>query len=389
MRLRRASLPRLITAVLSTVLLAAGLTACAAAARPAAATSPARAAATGTASAAATSTASASVLGNRVGPGWILAEYTSARSGGGGSGPVELYLISPAGAKYQLARWPNFLTAPVLVAWSPDGQQALFRDSPGRGIELLTLATGHVSTFALPGGVSPIGFIPPGGLAIVASSGDSLAQYNLSGALARQLGNSTGGALYTPSGLEFVTGARDGLNLVGNLGTLISQLAIPDSRINSCTPVRWWSSGTVLASCEPPGNGVTQLWLVPVGGARPEALTPLRTGLRDLGDLDAWQLSSGLYLQSAGPCGVLQIFKQAASGSISLVTVPYTMGDNHVLSALGSRLLIEAPTGCMASNSLLWFDPANGAGQWLFRVPGSAIGITAAVPFYSRENGNL
>jgi hypothetical protein len=69
--------------------------------------------------------------------------------------------------------------------------------------------------------------------------------------------------------------------------------------------------------------------------------------------------------------------------------VPHTMRDNHVLSALGSRLLIEAPTGCMASNSLLWLNPANGAEQWLFRVPGSAIGIEAALPFYSGENGNL
>lgn len=386
MRLRRASLPLLVTAVLSTALLATGLTAGVAAAQPAAATTAARATATGT--------ARTSVPWNRVGPGWILAEYTSARPGGGGSGPLELYLISPGGTKYQLARWPNFLTAPRLVAWSPDGQRVLFQASSGRSFELLTLATGHVSTFALPGGVAPIGFTTPRGLAIVAlrpaRTGYNLARYTLSGALARQLGNSTdGAALYTPSGLEFVTGASDGLKLVGNLGPLIRQLPVPYSSINSCTPVRWWNSGTVLADCEPPGSAIARLWLVPVGGARPTALTPLRTGSRDLGDLDAWQLSSGLYLQSAGPCGVLQIFKQTAGGSISLVTVPHTMGDNHVLSALGSRLLVQAPTGCIGSNSLLWFNPVNSAEQWLIRAPASAIGITAAVPFYSRENGNL
>jgi hypothetical protein len=387
MRLRRAPSSLIATVMLSTVLLATGLTACAAAAQPGAATSAARPAA-----AAATGTARASVPWNRVGPGWILAQYTSARPGGS-SAPLELYLISPGGTKYQLARWPNSQTAPYLVAWSPDGQQALFHASAGRNVELLTLATGRVSTFALPGGVSPIGFTMPRGLAIVAlrpgGSGYNLAQYTLSGAFARQLGDSSDGAvLYTPSGLEFVTGARDGLKLVGNLGPLIRQLPVPHSSVNSCAPVRWWNSDTVLAECEPPGSAIARLWLVPVSGAWPAALTPLRTGPPDLGDLDAWQLSSGLYLQSAGPCGVLQIFKQAANGSISLVSVPNTMGDNHVLSALGSRLLIQAPTGCIGSNSLLWFNPANRAEQWLIRAPASAIGITTAVPFYSRENGN-
>jgi len=110
---------------------------------------------------------------------------------------------------------------------------------------------------------------------------------------------------------------------------------------------------------------------------------------RDLGDLDGWQLPSGLYLQAAGPCGVLQIFKQARNGSMRLVTVPHTEGDNHVLTALGSRLLIQAPTSCTGSDSLLWFNPATGAEQWLIRAPATAVGAAIAIPFYSRENGNL
>ena len=109
----------------------------------------------------------------------------------------------------------------------------------------------------------------------------------------------------------------------------------------------------------------------------------------DLGDLDAWQLSSGLYLQAAGPCGVLQIFRQARDGSIRLVTVPHTMGDNRVLTALGSRLLIQAPTSCTGSVSLLWFNPATHAEQWLIRAPANVTGAVIAIPFYSRENGNL
>ena len=111
----------------------------------------------------------------------------------------------------------------------------------------------------------------------------------------------------------------------------------------------------------PPNSSRSQVWLVPLSGRRPTALTPLRgVKTRDLGDFDAWSLPSGLYLQSAGACGTLQIFRQARNGSVTLVTVPHTEGDNHVLTALGSRLLIQAPTSCDGGVSLLWFDPGPG-----------------------------
>jgi len=381
MKLTRGTLSAIVTAVVSAVLVATAATAGVAAAQPAAAWS---------------GTARTSVPWSRVGPGWVLTQYTSAKPGGGASGPEELYLVSPDGARYQLASWPNSRTAPQLIAWSPDGQRALFQVFSGNGgTELLTLATGQVTTFVLPGAASPIGFTTPRGLNIVggqvSGTGTSLARYSLSGRLVQGLGYSADGqVLYAPSGTEFVTGAGGGLKLVGNDGALIRNLPVRGTSANSCNPVRWWNGGTVLASCTPPNYSGPQLWLVPVSGARPTALTPPRSASTgDLGDLDAWQLSSGLYLQSAGPCAVLQIFKQAANGSITLVKVPNTEGDNRVLTALGSRLLIQAPTGCIGSNSLLWFDPGTGAEQWLLRAPANVIGVSVAVPFYSRENGSL
>jgi hypothetical protein len=86
---------------------------------------------------------------------------------------------------------------------------------------------------------------------------------------------------------------------------------------------------------------------------------------------------------------VLQIFRQARGGSITRVTVPGTTGDNDVLTALGSRLLIQAPTSCTGSVSLLWFNPATRAEQWLIRVAVNVTGASIAIPFYSRENGGL
>jgi hypothetical protein len=377
MRLWRATLTAIVTAVVCAVLLAAGTTAGVAAARPAG------------------GTARASVPWDRVGAGWVLAQYASAPPEGG-SGPASLYLISPGGTRYQLASWPDWRFAPQLAAWSGDGKRALFQVVSGKGgVEQLTLATGQVSTFALQGDATPIGYTTPHGLNIVAGqpagSGTSLARYSLSGRLARPLGYSADGqVLYTPSGTGFVTGTSYGLKLVSNSGAQIRELPVPGTSANSCNPARWWNSGTVLASCVPPHSAIAELWLVPVSGARPTTLTPRRSASSgDLGDLDAWQLPGGLYLQAAGPCGVLQVFRQARGGAITLVTVPHTMGDNRVLTALGSRLLIQAPTSCTGSVSLVWFDPATRAEQWLIRAPGNVTGAAIAIPFYSRENGNL
>ena len=378
MRLRRTPLTAIATAVLSAGVLAAALltTGTAATAEPV------------------TSAQPAGVPWSHVGPGWVLAQYTTAAPAGGKTGPATLYLVSPGGAKYQLARWPDFRTAPELVAWSPDGKRALFQVFSGKGgVEQLTLATGRVSTFVMQGNATPIGYTTPRGLNIVGTrqSGNStiVARYSLSGRLVQSLGS--GGALYAPSGTEFAAGASHGIKLVSNRGALIRQLPVPGTSANTCNPVRWWNSGTILASCSPPGSGVPRLWLVPASGAHPKALTPPRNPNRsgDLGDLDAWQLSSGLYLQAAGPCGVLHIYRQAPGGSIKLITVPHTNGDNRVLTARGSRLLVEAPTECTGSVSLLWYDPGTRAEQWLIRAPGNVIGVANAVPFYSRQNGDL
>jgi TolB protein len=104
-----------------------------------------------------------------------------------------------------------------------------------------------------------------------------------------------------PSGTDFVTGTSYGLKLASNSGAQIRKLPVPGTSANTCNPARWWKSGTVLASCAPPNSAIPELWLVPVSGARPTALTPRRSASSgDLGDLDAWQLPSGLYLQAAG-----------------------------------------------------------------------------------------
>ncbi len=217
MRLRGAALAAIIPALVS-ALLTVMTSGCAAA-------QPARAAAGLTASHATSGPGGsphgrAAVPWSHVGPGWVLTQYASAPPEGG-PGPAALYLISPGGTRYQLASWPSWRSAPQLVAWSPDGQRALFQVVTGRGgAEQLTLASGQVSRFGLPGGASVIGYTTPRGLNIVAGQphgdGTSLARYTLSGWLAHSLGYSADGQiLYQPSGAGFVTGTSNGLELAG------------------------------------------------------------------------------------------------------------------------------------------------------------------------------
>src|SRR5580704_7853175 len=100
MHLRRASLTAILTAVLFTAGTTAGVAAAAQPATPATPATPA-------------SAARAAVPWDHVGPGWILAQDTTARPGGGASGPVTLDLISPSGTRYQLARWSDSRFAPA------------------------------------------------------------------------------------------------------------------------------------------------------------------------------------------------------------------------------------------------------------------------------------
>lgn len=139
----------------------------------------------------------------------------------------------------------------------------------------------------------------------------------------------------------------------------------------------------ILATCLAPGRVAPRLWLVPASGAQPTALTAQRDGEGpDLGDIDAWRLPSGLYLQAASGCGVIYIAKQASDGSAVTVNVPQTTGnDNQIVTADGGKLLVRAQTSCEPSSSLLWFTPTTNAVQMLMHPPSGIQGVIAAVAY--------
>ncbi len=359
----------------------------------AAAVGPAAAASPGTGAPAAPS--SAAVPWAKVGAGWELVLYTNATPGKPAG--TTLYLISPAGTRYSLDTWAAVAGGtPGLLAWSGDKTQALVYSASG-ALEQLNLVTRKLSSVDLPGQVIPIGYTLPGGQNILGVILDgakaTLARYSLTGRLLTVLATDdiySIAGVYSANGTTLAVSAAKGLELVSNAGRVIRQLPVPGTDpLVGCTPVRWWSAGTILAECFAPATSVGRLWLVPAGGAKPTALTPQRKpSANDDSDLDAWRLTSGLYLQSQGACGTLYINKQAANGSITPVTVPGTRNTNNlIVTALGPRLLIDAKTGCPGSYSLLWFNPGTRAEQWLVKAPSNALGgVLGVVPYNSTDN---
>jgi hypothetical protein len=350
----------------------------------------------------------AAVPWSEVGPGWILAEWDPVTavppgsSPASGPAPTTLYLVDPAGGRYLITTFPasTFNVPGDLVAWSGDGRRALFTESVsvtggsglGTTITELDLATAATHSFTIQGNAEQVGYTRPDGTAIVVAleTDDSTAtieRMDTSGVVQLTYptsfagaGSTAGGFLYSPDGSELVFATTAGLELVSNGGAPVTALPIPGNA-NLCVPQRWWDSATVLAECN---AGTSRLWLVPVSGATPTALTAALTGQgEDLGDEDAWALPSGTFLQDAGPCGYQYLAKLQPDGTTEPVDVPGVKSGDSVLvaGADGSRLAIRATISCGPGETLAWYDPGAGTATPLLGPPVNGGSVIDALLF--------
>jgi hypothetical protein len=311
-------------------------------------------------------------------------------------GPITLYLVDPTGGLYRMHRWTASTTVqPLLLAWSGDKTEALFTGNKTALLQL-DLRTGKQTNIRLQHDSDPYQstYGRPDGQNLLAWNlgTQRLVVYRLNGTIVRELprnpATSAPSSIQSANGSQFVLPSRTGLRLVASTGQTIRNLPV---RAVGCTPLRYWNASTVLASCSvSKKNPVNVLWLVPTSGRTPRALTSAHLTMPDLDNLGAWRLPSGLYLQAAAGCGSIYLALQHRNGSTSPVTVPGTNGQyNQVVTVVGNRFLLNASTGCMPTNSLLWFNPASRAEQWLIKAPHNIQGVIAVIPFYSRENPTL
>lgn len=338
---------------------------------------------------------------SKAGPGWAVIEYSASTAPAvtpAVKGATILYLASPPPQTvlYQLYYWPASYHGPAwsLADWSGDRQRVLLRgpSSPGHPtrFEQISLVTRKVvSSFALPPTVSVLGYTRPDGLNLLAirshGADVQVVRYDLTGKPQVVLATIKGvtSAIDSPDGAAVVIGTGTGLAEVSNTGGSVKRLT-PPAAVLGCSPVRWWRTGTVLASCAARTQSLPRLWLFPAGGGKVTALTPQREGHGpDFGDVAAWRLPTGrLYLQAIRSDCSEFIGWQWRNGTLHPVTVPGTAGSNRIVTAFGPRLLVWTNRGCPAGPpSLLWFNPSTNGEVHILRTPATITGVEAVVPF--------
>jgi hypothetical protein len=313
-----------------------------------------------------------SVPWHSVGPGWILGAVAANQSG---TGTQTLYLVSPSGMRYKLGSVPQGAT---LEDWSGASMQALFITQPDTAtkaaITVLNLKTGEASGFTVysPLSYPEISFSHPSGTGVLLlashdSSGGYLPVqlYSLSGT--RQIcypdsfrGAGSGAWEYRegPAGPDLVFQVKNGLEVVSNSGHAVRLLPEPHG-YSFCSPLNWWTSQTILASCNN-NSSTTLVFAFPLSGAKPTAVTTARQSSTFLG---VWRLPSGTYAQEAA-CGSSWLERLNPNGTGTQILIPGAANAGNVqpLGTYGNRMPLFVTGGCDGRtpySKIDWYSPAS------------------------------
>jgi hypothetical protein len=322
---------------------------------------------------------------DQVGPGWMLATWTQVPatvvttdpSGSYQGAATTLYLVDPSGDRYPITTFPppGKTTGPALVDWSGDGERALFYDqSADKPTPIIVdLHTGEQTAVPMRGSTQfvPHFTLPSGKALLMVNKDDSsnqpptLERVDLTGRReliypTDKLGSPFSGYfLSTPDGTQLILASDADMVVMGNDGTVVRTLATPRG-LNRCTPLRWWDGelgATALAYCGSNLQDQPQLWLMPIAGGAPTALTAPN---RQAGDLDAWHVPAGTFVATASQCGELILEKLNADGTTSRVSVPGTDPNRStkVIGVSDDDLIVRAFPSCAPGEALIDWDPA-------------------------------
>jgi hypothetical protein len=341
---------------------------------------------------------------SRVGPGWVLAMWSPVPGLGAGEQPppgtptyqtatTTLYLVDPAGGRYAVTTFPppGEGSTPNLVDWSGDGTRALFStEENGHAVLIqVDLRSGSKSAFTVEGTGATPRYTRPDGKALLLETPKglgraSLERVDLAGnhQLTYPVGPDFQGYLSAPDGTRLVLGTPSGLALMGNDG--VAGKALPIAGQTECAPMRWWDAGSTIALARCSNSAGSRLWLVPIDGGTPTGLTAPNNGEHgpDLGDVNAWQLPTGTYVQALGACGVIFLAKLNGDGTTSKVSVPQVHTATVVVVGVnGGDLDLQAEVGCGGGQSLIDYNPAAGTSTVLLGPPVNGGGVISQVPF--------
>jgi TolB protein len=312
--------------------------------------------------------------------------------------PTYLVLTNQLGQRYIVLKETGALTHSLLYDWSGNGQSALFVSQTGAGkptMFVVDLRTGLITnTFDVPtsntNNFQTAGFTRPNGFGALVETYTThavLTRYSLSGVPAvtypyafSSVGKINGSWLYKPDGTELILGAKSGLAIVANDGTVRSQLRLPDSSF--CMPQSWWTATVVLASCQVGTHSGQRLFEFNVAGGAPRALT--RNNVPpDSGDLSGWRVDGHVYVNVASACGYVYLAKLVGAAPIMVKVPGVPTGHTvNVVGASNTSLALMASIACQGGPSLLWYTPSSNTVRVVLgpRSIGGQVGESVAYP---------
>jgi hypothetical protein len=323
-----------------------------------------------------------------------------------------VYLVSPAGDRYPITEFPPADGLPNLVEWSGDGSHALFEskrgfDTTAISIDLHTGERTSVPVHGTPAYAGPYAKA----LLVAGFNGDqprTLKRIDMAGTEQfvypiKDLGGAGrfgGDYLKTPDGTQLVLATENlgnkisprtdqSLVVMSSDGSIVRTLPAPMPEAE-CTPVKWWTPGVFLTHC---GGGGEQLWKVPLDGSKPTALTGVNTREQNdplfednLGNWNAYELPSGTFLPTAGPCGTTFVSRLTPDGGTQRVDLNGISGSAELAGVSGDKLVIIGKVGCSGGDSLMTYDPAANASTVLLGPPITKGGGIENVLLYPSEN---
>ncbi|WP_242453319.1 hypothetical protein [Mycolicibacterium sp. P9-64] len=360
----------------------------------------------------------------QVGPGWMLAVWTPVTPQLTGNQPPAgdptpetatnvLYLVSPAGDRYSITEFPPADDTPLLSEWSGDGSRALFISRRGFDTTAISIDLHTGARTSVPVDGDPSYAHPDGKTLLVAGfngvesrplkridmAGNEQMAYpteDLGGA-----GRFGGDYLVTPDGAQLVLATENLGNQISprtdqslvvmsnDDGSIVRALPAPLPEAE-CIPVKWWTPGVILVHCG--GSGREQLWKVPVDGAEPTALTGVNTREGNdprfednLGNWNAYELPSGTFLPTVGPCGAGFVSRLTPDGGTQRVHIPGSLKSVELVGVSGDKLVVIGEIGCGGGTSLATYDPVANTSAVLLGPPITAGGDIMYVLPYPAE----
>jgi TolB protein len=316
-----------------------------------------------------------------------------------------LISVGPTGDRYSITEFPPGDGDPSLVDWSGDGSYALFAITKERKSYALSvdLHTGDRTTTPVRG--TPEYTRPDGKALLVSTSFNgnepgTLKRIDMSGH--EQLayptddlggaGQFSGDSLESPDGTQLVLGTANlgnevvprsdnSLVVMDNNGSIIRTLPVPTQKAY-CAPVKWWKPAVFLAHCSAERGSGEQLWEVPLDGGKPTALTAFNSAHGNdpgfegnLGNWNAYQVPSGVFLPTAGACGTAFVSRLTPDGHTTRVEIPGVSDSVELAGVSGDKLVVVAMVGCGGGKSLLTYDPVANTSVVLLGPPINGGGV--------------